>query len=130
MSALSPSSCCRYQREPIPHVKCPLCRIIKQCIMAKNCETQHSHHHPSVRTQGHTCTYTHMHISAHGIPLSFVPTLLSLHSLLLPLHSKTNYFALLYFKIKNQWYYIATLIFSYVNFKFISNKSREQFFML
>lgn len=72
LSALSPSSCCRYQREPIPHVKCPLCRIIKQCIMAKNCETQHSHHHPSMHTWGHTCTYTH------GIPLFFVP---SLHSL-------------------------------------------------
>lgn len=88
LSALSPSSCCRYQREPIPHVKCPLCGIIKQCIMAKNCETQHSHRHCSTM-----CARRHVHAHTHGISLSFVPSLLAPHSLRPPLHSNTNYSA-------------------------------------
>lgn len=41
-------------------MKCPLCRIIKQCIMAKNCETQHSNQHPS---------QTHQRLRARAVSL-------------------------------------------------------------
>lgn len=72
--------------------------------MAKNCETQHSNQHPS-----HTHMRIHTHTPTHGIPLFFAPSLLSLHSLLLPWRSKTKYFAWKYVKIKNQRYQTATL---------------------
>lgn len=72
--------------------------------MAKNCETQHSHHHPF---NAHTRTHMHMHTRAHkhtwySSLLCTYFTLLGTHSLLLPLHSKTNYFGLLHVEIQNQ----------------------------
>lgn len=87
--------------------------------MAKNCETQHSHHHPSMHTQGHTQLHgdtTHTH--THGVPASFVPTLLSLahiHSFYLSTQKQTTFlpYRMLKYRISGAMYLYLLLSYFY-----------------